>query len=469
MLGTTRPRAARIKALGAAGALLLGLGVTAVTAPAAAAADPVLESGQTASSSNMHLLANLPKSGAFAGVGAFNSDLAFKDSYAFAGNYNGFTVYDIKNPRQSSQVVQVVCPGAQNDISVSGDLLFLSVDSRRTDDTCNSAAATADQSRSGDYWEGIRIFDISNPAAPTYIKAVETDCGSHTHTLVPGKDGKDVFVYVSSYGPSTAQAKCQPPHDKISIVKVPIADPTSAAVVATPLLFPDGGLTARTQGCHDITAYPAKDLAAGACMGEGVIMDISDPVAPVVLERVKDEENFAFWHSATFNDDASTVIFTDELGGGGAATCNPTVGPDKGANAIYELAGDGTLDFASYYKIPREQSSTENCVAHNGSLIPAKDKDVMVQAWYQGGISVFDFTDPANPTELGWFDRGPLSDTELVLGGSWSAYYYDGYIFSNDIQQGLDIFEIRDPRVANGKSGQYPSDFNPQTQPSFTG
>jgi len=468
MTGVNRPRGLRAAALGAAVAMTASLGLAAVAGPASAApADDVLVSGETASSSNMRLLQNLPKRGAFEPVGAFNSDLAFQGDYAFAGNYNGFTVYDIKNPRKTKEVVQVVCPGAQNDITVQGDLMFLSVDSRRTDDTCNSAAATGAQSTSGDYWEGIRIFDISNPAKPVYLKAVETDCGSHTHTLVPTEDGKTIYVYVSSYGPNVGIARCQPPHDKISVIEVPVDDAAAAKVVATPVLFPDGGLIERTQGCHDITAYPEKGLAAGACMGEGVIMDISNPVAPVLLDRVKDEENFAFWHSATFNNEATSVIFTDELGGGGAATCNPTVGPKKGANAIFELSGAGQLDFASYYKIPREQAATENCVAHNGSLIPTKKTDVMVQAWYQGGISVFDFTNPANPTEIGWFDRGPVSDASLVLGGSWSAYYYDGFIFSNDIQQGFDVFEIRDRRVANAKSGKYAEDFNPQTQPSF--
>lgn len=468
MTGANRSRAVRAAAIGAAAAMVAGLGVAAVAGPASASStDDILVSGETASSDNMRLLQNLPKRGAFAPVGAYNSDLAFQGDYAFAGNYNGFTVYDIKNPRKTKEVVQVVCPGSQNDITVQGDLMFLSVDSRRTDDTCNSGTATTAQSASGDYWEGIRIFDISNPAAPVYLKAVETDCGSHTHTLVPTEDGETIYVYVSSYGPSTGQARCQPPHDKISIVEVPVDDPAAASVVAAPVLFPDGGLIERTQGCHDITAYPEKGLAAGACMGEGVIMDISDPVAPVLLDRVADTENFAFWHSATFNNDATSVIFTDELGGGGAATCNPTVGPNKGANAIFELAGDGTLEFASYYKIPREQASTENCVAHNGSLIPTRNTDVMVQAWYQGGISLFDFTNPANPTEFAWFDRGPVSDASLVLGGSWSAYYYDGYIFSNDIQQGFDVFEVRDRRVASAKAGKYAEDFNPQTQPSF--
>jgi hypothetical protein len=458
----------RARLLGAATAVLVGLGMAAF-APPAAADDRVLRSGETAKSSNMHLLTNLPKRGAFADVSAYNSDLAFKDNYAFAGNYNGFTVYDIKNPRKTKELLQVVCPGSQNDITVHGDLLFLSVDSRRTDDSCNSGAASAAQSASGEYWEGIRIWDISNPLKPTYVKAVETDCGSHTHTLVP--DGDTVYVYVSSYGPATNQARCQPPHDKISVVAVPTASPADAEVVSEPVLFPDGGYPGNanggraTSGCHDITAYPEKGIAAGACMGEGVIMDITDPANPVVVETVYDEENFVFWHSATFNNDASTVVFTDELGGGGAATCNPTVGPKKGANAYYSLSADYEMTFESYFKIPRTQASTENCVAHNGSLIPVKGKDVMVQAWYQGGISVVDFTNPARPTEIGWFDRGPVSETELILGGSWSAYYYDGYIYSNDIQAGFDVFEIRDPRVANGKSGKFPTDYNPQTQP----
>ncbi|WP_336923328.1 LVIVD repeat-containing protein [Aquipuribacter sp. SD81] len=435
----------------------------AAFAPAAAA--DVLEPGEIDKSKNMHLLTNIPKNGAFASEGAFSSDLAFKGDYAFAGNYNGFTVYDIKNPRKARQALQVACPGSQNDITVYGDLMFLSVDSTRTDDSCNSSSLSSlADAQAGNYWEGIRIWDISDPLAPVYVKSVATDCGSHTHTLVP--DGDTVYVYVSSYGPNPNLANCQPPHDKISIVEVPVDDPTAAAVIAEPVLFPDGGLTTRTAGCHDITAYPEVGLAAGACMGEGVVMDIEDPANPVLLDRVADTENFAFWHSATFNNDATTVMFTDELGGGGGATCNPAVGPNKGANAYYTLS-DGELSFESYFKIPREQSSTENCVAHNGSLIPVKGKDVMVQAWYQGGINVVDFTDPANPVEIGHFDRGPLSDERLIIGGSWSAYYYDGYIYSNDIQQGLDVLEIRDRRVANGKSGKYAEDFNPQTQPQY--
>jgi hypothetical protein len=202
-------------------------------------------------------------------------------------------------------------------------------------------------------------------------------------------------------------------------------------------------------------------------MGEGVIMDITDPVNPKVLESVLDTQNFAFWHSATFNNEADKVVFTDELGGGGAATCNRTVGPNRGANAIYTLDAQSQLTFGSYYKIAREQAATENCVAHNGSLIPVQSgRDIMVQAWYQGGISVWDFSDADRPRELGWFDRGALSSTELIVGGSWSAYYYDGFIFSNDIQKGLDVLEIRGG-ATNGKGTRYGAEFNPQTQPAF--
>ena len=488
-----RPRTARLRAAVLATSLVAGLGVSLVGAPTASAqtADPVLQPGQTASS-NMNLLANLPKRGAFAPESAFNSDLAFKDDYAFAGNYEGFTVYNIKQPRNPREVVQLVCPGSQNDISVHGNLLFLSVDSLRSDDTCNSTSlSVAQASATGTgYWEGIRIFDISNPAAPKYIKAVETDCGSHTHTLIPGKDGRDVFLYVSSYNPNAALADCQPPHDKISVVKVPLSAPTTASVVAEPVLFPDGGqagnpapatvvgaarldpqYTSATAGCHDITAFPSKNIAAGACMGEGVIMDISNVEAPKVVETVTDE-NFAFWHSATFNNAANKVMFTDELGGGGAAVCNPSFGPTRGADGIYTMDNDKQLTFQSYFKIPRTQSDTENCVAHNGSLIPVKGSDIMVQAWYQGGISVFDFTDAKNPKELGYFDRGPLATDRLILGGSWSAYYYKGFVYSNDIQKGLDVLEItsqsvRGKTINTGKKDKFGKTFNPQTQPVF--
>ena len=414
---------------------------------------------------DMKLLTNIPKSGPFAAETAYNSDLAFSGKYAYAGNYEGFSVYDLRKPTKPRLVTQVVCPGSQNDISVHRNLLVLSTDSSRSDDSCSSAAQPATEKSS---WEGVKVFDISNPASPRYVSAVETPCGSHTHTLAPDK--RNLWVYVSSYFPDSTFPDCQPPHDLISVVKVPLRQPQSATLAAKPVLFPDGGnppgnYSRETTGCHDITAYPSRNIAAGACMGDGILLDIRDRAKPRVTERVRDTENFAFWHSATFNNAGKKVVFTDELGGGGGATCNPTVGPKKGANGIYDISR-GQLEFKSYYKIPRTNSNTENCVAHNGSLIPVKGKDIMVQAWYQGGVSVFDFTDSRRPKEIAWFDRGPLSAERLILGGSWSAYYYNGYVYSNDIQKGLDVLEVTD-RAA--KSRVRMNELNPQSQPSYNG
>jgi hypothetical protein len=368
-------------------------------------------------------------------------------------------------------VSQVLCPGSQNDISVHGDLLFLSTDSSRSDDSCASVSQPASVKES---WEGMKIFDISDKRNPRYVKSVETNCGSHTHTLIPSRDSRSVYLYVSSYAPAANLPDCQPPHDLISIIKVPVRTPADAAVIATPNLFPDGGNPAgsgsrETSGCHDITAYPAKKIAAGACMGDGVLMDISDPEAPRVINRVRDTTNFAFWHSATFNQAGTKVVFTDELGGGSSATCNETIGSSRGANAIYDITGRGdsrVMTFRSYYKIPRTNANTENCVAHNGSIVPVLFGDIMVQAWYQGGVSVWSFTDSANPVEIGFWERGPLSDTELILGGSWSAYFYNGYIYSSDIQKGLDVLELKDWRTLTALFNRI-QQLNVQSQPVY--
>ncbi|WP_234038666.1 LVIVD repeat-containing protein [Micromonospora coerulea] len=474
---TPPARRLRIVSLAAAGLLVAGM----ATAPSAQAtprlgAEPAtvdtagLGVDQISSSPNIRQIANLPKQAPFDTEGAFGTDMAFQGPFAFVGNYNGFTIYNIAYPSKPKIMSQVLCPGSQNDVSVYGDLLFLSTDSPRNGDSCDSQGVPSSET----IWEGIKVFDISDKTAPRYIKSVKTACGSHTHTLVPAKDGTSVYLYVSSYGPRDTYVGCPPPHDSISIVKVPLATPTDAAVVATPVLFPDGGYPGRpggsaTTGCHDITAYPEKDLAAGACMGDGILMDISDREAPRVINQVRDTVNFAFWHSATFNNTGTKVIFTDELGGGGAATCNTTVGPNRGADAIYDITGSGdarAMEFRSYYKIPRDNSSTENCVAHNGSLIPVPGRDIMVQAWYQGGISVWDFTDSANPKEIGYWERGPLSDTRLILGGAWSSYYYNGNIFSSDIQKGLDVLEIDQASIPGAETKHF-TRLNVQTQPDY--
>ncbi|GIL34773.1 LVIVD repeat-containing protein [Phycicoccus sp. DTK01] len=460
----------RLGVIAAGGVLALTGGVGA-----AAAGDGVglggldLQPEQIGYSKNIEHLANVPHTGPF--TGQFGTDMAFQGDRAYVGNYQGFIIYDISNPRKPRTLAQVNCPGSQNDVSVSGDLLYLSTDSSRSDSSCSSVAQSATVKSS---WEGIKVFDVSNPRAPKYVAAVETACGSHTNTLVPGKDAD--YVYVSSYSPRAEYPDCQPPHDAISIVKVPKKKPASAAVIAAPNLFPDGGNPggtnpagnsySATTGCHDITAYPAKKIAAGACMGDGIIMDIKNPERPKVIERVTDTENFAFWHSATFNQAGTKVVFTDELGGGGAATCNDEVGPTRGANAIYTLSKKNRLTFASYYKIPRNQYDTENCVAHNGSIVPVNGRDVMVQSWYQGGVSLWDFTDAKNPRELGWFERGPLEPANT--GGTWSAYYYNGYVYSSDIQKGFDVLELKDKNLKQAAKVRL-KELNPQSQPVYSG
>ncbi|MDQ1012340.1 hypothetical protein QFZ82_006825 [Streptomyces sp. V4I23] len=424
-------------------------------------------------SDNIEHVSNIPKDA----IKGTNSDLAFQGSYAFAGNYDGFRIFDISDPRSPKSVAQVLCPGSQNDISVAGDLLFLSTDSSRSDNSCNSTSQPATEKSS---WEGMKIFDISDKRNPKYVAAVETACGSHTHTLVPER--RNIYVYVSSYAPNAAFPDCRPPHDGISVIKVPRKAPELAAVVNFPVLFPgegpDGGGNpggptnpgvSKTTGCHDITVLPAKDLAAGACMGDGILFDIEDPENPRVIDRVQDNVNFSFWHSATFNQKANRVVFADELGGGVAATCNTRVGPNRGADGIYDITGKGDgrkLVFRSYFKIDRHQADTENCVAHNASLIPVKGRDIMVQAWYQGGVSVVDFTDADRAEEIAYFERGPVSTGNLVVAGSWSAYYYNGYIYSNDMAKGLDVLRIHDRRTDAGAQVRM-HELNVQTQPDY--
>jgi len=223
--------------------------------------------------------------------------------------------------------------------------------------------------------------------------------------------------------------------------------------------------------CHDITAYPAIGLAGGACEGYGFLLDIRDPAHPQRIAAVADS-NFSYWHSATFNNDGTKVLFSDEWGGGGQPKCRATDKPEWGADAIFTI-NNGKLDFQSYYKLPAPQTPQENCVAHNGSLIPIPGRDVMVQAWYQGGISVFDFTDAKHPREIAFFDRGPVDSTRMAMGGSWSVYWYNGAIVSSEIARGLDIVEltpsawISQNEIDAAKSVRLDY-LNTQGQPKFT-
>jgi hypothetical protein len=429
-----------------------------------------------------------------------NTDLAFRDSYVFVGNYHGFNVYDISDPRNPVLRVSVVCPGGQGDLSIFGNLLFMSVQETRGRLDCGTqgTGGEVDPAR----FRGVRIFDVSEIERPRQVAAVQTCRGSHTHTLVTDPHDPDhLYVYNSGTSASRSGAELEgcsdvrDPQDpttaywSIDVIQVPLAAPERARVVRSPRVFanPETGAiaglwaggdhgegtqtTRETNQCHDLTVYPDLGRAAGACSGNGILFDISNPAVPIRLHEVVDP-SFAYWHSATFNNDGTTVLFTDEWGGGSAPRCLASDPPEWGANAIFEVV-NGRMEFRSYYKLPAPQTETENCVAHNGSLVPVPGRDIKVQAWYQGGISVFDFTDPARPYEIAYFDRGPMSDTELMTGGYWSAYWYNGWIYASEIGRGFDVLELlpnaalSENELAAARLVEW-TEFNPQMQPRVT-
>jgi hypothetical protein len=485
---------------------------------------------------NLRVLSKTPPSEQF--VDKTNSDLAFTDRYAVQGNYNGYQVWDISNPRHPALKDAYVCPASQSDVSVYKNLLFVSGEnlSARLDCGTEGVKDTVSSQR----LRGIRIFDISDIAHPKNVGNVQTCRGSHTHSLlVDPKDPENVYVYIS--GSSQVRSSSELPGCvggmlskdpnsawfRIEVIKVPLAHPEQAAIVSSPRIFNDlvappkhgeapedsiataqklaaakaaggfiavipgdeeyiipsehsrmmldsivkerGGsgeptaadsatlrrgipiLVAKMMGaqpdsgsgptqCHDITLYPAIGLAGGACAGYGLLLDIRDPAHPVRIGAVSDS-NFSYWHSATFNNDGTKLLFSDEWGGGGQPKCRKTDKREWGADAIFTIAGQ-KMQFQSYYKLPAPQTPEENCVAHNGSLIPIPGRDVMVQAWYQGGLSVFDWTDATHPKEIAFFDRGPVDSTKMEDGGYWSTYWYNGVIVGSEISRGLDIFEL---------------------------
>ena len=481
---------------------------------------------------NLELVSTMPPGQEF--IGVTNSDLAFKDNYAIQGNYNGVQIWDISNPEKPILAKDYVCPASQSDVSVYGNLLFVSGEGLSGRLDCGTEGVR--EAVSHDRLRGIRIFDITDITNPEYIANVQTCRGSHTHSVLKDPDDdENVYVYVSgssSVRPSEELAGCSdaaPGEDpnsalfRIEVIKVPLANPEQAAIVSSPRIFEDleappehglapeelaeierakasgafvadmgrgprvlssrmvgsflqrivserGGTGAPTAAdsaafreilpqiaaemrarradvpqtgpdqCHDITLYPEIGLAGGACEGYGLLLDISDPANPVRLSAVADS-NFSYWHSATFNNDGSKILFTDEWGGGGQPKCRATDPKEWGANAIFTI-DDRDMHFKSYYKLSAPQTSAENCVAHNGSLIPIPGRDVMVQSWYQGGISIFDWTDPMNPKEIAYHDRGPVNPDRMEMGGSWSVYWYNGVIVNSEIARGLDIFEL---------------------------
>lgn len=412
-----------------------------------------------------------------------NTDLAFRGNHLFMGNFYGVNIYDISNPAKASLVTSMVCPGGQGDVSVYRNLMFMSVEMPNGRIDCGiqgfppgpppaEMKGPPIPAPNKDRFRGVRIFDISDIRNPKQVAAVQTCRGSHTHTLVVDpKDKKNVYIYVSGtsfvrQGEELAGCSGEAPDKdpntslfRIEVIKVPVAAPQNAKVVSSPRVFMDprtGVINALSSGgthgkdglekptdsdqCHDITVYSQIGLAAGACSGNGILLDIRDPANPKRIDAVNDP-NYAYWHSASFSNDGSKVVFTDEWGGGMGARCRLTDPNVWGANAVFHLK-DNKLKFASYYKMPAAQSDTENCVAHNGSLVPVPGRDIKVQAWYQGGISVMDFTDANHPVEIAYFDRGPIDPKMLVLAGDWSAYWYNGSIYASEIARGLDIFEL---------------------------
>ena len=397
-----------------------------------------------------------------------NTDMAFSNDLLIAGSYHGFNIYRLEEDGIPKHITSVVCPGGQGDVSVVGNLLILSVQDTRGRLDCGLEGVSPEPSE--ERFRGLRIFDISNPLMPIQVGAVQTCRGSHTHSVVDGAtaDGK-IIVYnsgTSSVRDQEEMGDCfeDIPGDdrtalfRIDVIEIPISDPSQSKIVNSPTVFADSetgvlaGLwrggdhgdetqeTEITDQCHDITVFPSAKLAAGACSGNGILFDISNPIEPKRIDVVTDI-GFAYWHSATFNNDGTKILFTDEWGGGGRPRCRAWDPLDWGANAIYDIE-NGKLEFRSHFKMPAPQKESENCVAHNGSIIPIPGRDIFVQAWYQGGISVIDFTDSSNPIEIAYFDRGPYLEDELIPGGFWSVYYYEGAIYGTEIQRGIDVLKL---------------------------
>ncbi|MEO1078750.1 MAG: DUF305 domain-containing protein [Pseudomonadota bacterium] len=423
-----------------------------------------------------------------------NTDMAFADDVLVAGSYHGFNVYKLKDDGVPELFSSIVCPGGQGDVSIVGDLLIMSVEQTRGRVDCGREGITEDISP--DRFRGLRIFDISDLARPRQVGQVQTCRGSHTHSVVDADDER-IVVYnsgTSSVRETDELEGCydESPGDdrtalfRIDVIEIPVENPTGSRIVRSPTVFADletgqiAGLwrggdhgddtqeTRRTDQCHDITVFPSAKIAAGACSGNGIIFDIADPMNPVRIDEVSDK-GFAYWHSATFNNDGTKVLFTDEWGGGSRPRCRTYDPLDWGADAIYDIV-DGKLEFRSYFKIGAPQVEQENCVAHNGSVVPVPGRDIFVQAWYQGGMSIIDFTDSSNPVEIAFFDRGPIHEDALVLGGYWSTYWYDGLIYGTEIARGLDVFALTpsefltENEIEAARLASQGETFNPQQQ-----
>ncbi len=426
-----------------------------------------------------------------------NSDLAFKGNIVYQGNFSGFTIYDVSNPAKPVELSSVMCATDQGDPSIYGNLLFVSAESGRSRTDCGTQGVAAGEGSMRS--RGVRIFDVSNPRAPKLIKNIQTCRGSHTHTIVPHPTDKNViYLYVGgssivrdsaevagcssgtlAQNPSTAD-------ERVDIIRVPLNDPTAAAVVGFARIFVDlprspgrsgfadtATAPARSgpAGCHDLTSYPAMNLVAGSCGSFGILLDVKNPEKPVRLDA-KSDLNFSLWHTAIFNNAGTSIVFTDEWGGGTAPRCRITDPLRLGGNTILSIDKSGRMTQHGYFKMLAAQTETENCVSHNGGLVPVPGRDIMVQGWYQGGVNVFDFTDPSRPFEIAYFDRGPVDEKTLVVGGSWGAYYYNGFIYSSELSRGLDVMELQPSEFLSKNEIDAAklirmAEYNPQAQPKI--
>lgn len=474
----------------------------------------VMDAGTAAQ--GMKLLSLTPKAAEFdsvSGLTFVNSDLAFGGKYVYQGNFSGFSIWDISNPAKPEMMSVMSCVTSQGDPSIYENLLFISAEGGGNRNDCAKGGVKDPK----DHMAGVRIFDVSNPRAPKLIKNVQTCKGSHTHTLIPSKTDKDiVYIYVSGNQgarPDSELAGCKSGDDpadetnsmfRLDVIKVSIKNPQDAKVVTGARIFTGIAAAARRGGqaassrdgrpitgprnCHDVTAYPEMNLLAGACASHGLMVDISNPEKPVRLDFAADT-NFSLWHTAVFSNDGSKVVFTDEWGGGTSPNCQQSNMMEMGGNTTLTIdRATKKMKQGAYFKIPTAQSARENCVSHNGGLIPIPGRDVMVQGWYQGGVDVIDFTDPNKPYEIAYFDRGPIDPPPLVdagpgssaakpparatIGGSWGAYYYNGMVYSSEMARGLDILELTPTEhlsaneLAAAKLVQF-KQYNPQSQPKI--
>jgi len=464
------------------------------------------------------------------GLKFINSDLAFGTHFVYQANFAGFTIWDITDPAKPVMASATRCITSQGDPTIYGHLLFLSAEGAGNRNDCGDGGVQDPK----DHMAGVRIYDVSDPKAPKLIRNVQTCKGSHTHTLVPSpKDPRTIYLYVSGQQaarPDSELAGCKNGTDpadpsnslfQLDIIRVPLDRPEQAEVIPGARIFtgldaggeckqfcapveprrqaaaggtrpaPDPAMPTGPRNCHDVTAYPAMNLLAASCSTYSIVVDISNPEKPFRLDALTDTNNFQGRHTAAFSNDGKKLIQTDEWGGGTGPMCQASSMIELGGNTVITLDAKKKQTQRAYFKLPSAQAAEENCVSHNGGIIPVPGRDLYVQGWYQGGVDIMDFTNPDSTFEIGYFDRGSINPPKLIdgpqpppgtpevrgggntIGGSWGAYYWNGLIFSSELDRGMDILELTPSaqlsanEIAAAKLVRF-TDYNPQSQPKMT-